>query len=97
MKWNPDPRWPREIVLLAEAIAAGDDCRAQLHDALLEEGLPYSAECAAAHNVGMLPSGSWTRSTVVGYILRDGWGNAEYPEVMEMREYLEGRTLCKTH
>ncbi len=37
-------RWPANVVALAEAMAAGQDCWYALHDALLEAGHPDLAE-----------------------------------------------------
>src|SRR5262249_38976895 len=36
--------WPAAVVQLAEALLGGTDCRAPLHDALLEAGHPDLAE-----------------------------------------------------
>lgn len=100
-KWNPDPGWPAHIVALAERIADGEDCRDQLHDALLDEGLPESAAMSACEPLGGFSSFSgWAKGWLIGWIVGDGyitdsklktWWEQNDPQVVEVEAYLKRR------
>lgn len=86
--WNPDPKWPRHIIMLAEVIVEGDDVREPLHDALLEEGLPLTA-IEILHTVlgKCWVKPEWAASFIIGIILNDtyrcGWQGVPYLKEIE--------------
>lgn len=101
MKWNPDPRWPRHIVQLCEALAEGEECQYALHDAFLEEGLPESAKSTLEPRegydpiitpAGMIGETRLTRSVIAGIVLNDGYLCSDtWGEMKEIKAYLARR------
>lgn len=93
--WKPDPRWPRHILELAFRITEGVDCREQLHDALLDEGLPLFANQVMGEgrlSMGMMGQSHMTCGYATGLIVGDGW-RSKSPDAVEkeMEAYLNRR------
>jgi hypothetical protein len=57
------PNWPTAVILLAEALYQGEDCRHALHDALLEAAHPDLAE---HFHEAMHPRGCWVLDLLTG-------------------------------